>query len=255
MKKLKFLGALAVLVAAAMLSYTSSNGRFNLDTKNNTSVSVNDVSVPLVDEFKSDLNHFLGIVKTAFGLSSTSTSPTDDQNGLDVTQDVATTEGLQIVSDTSLQQVSLVRVVDGDTLVVNDGENDFYVRLIGIDTPESVNPDEAKNTAYGEIASTFTKELLKNTATLWLQYDIEPTDKYGRTLAYVWLKAQVDISSTTDIENYMVNGIILRNGFAVDKIFLPNATYADVFSEIRQRAEDGRCGLWNVEGYDALIYG
>ncbi len=153
----------------------------------------------------------------------------------------------------ALQEVTLIKVVDGDTLIVSiDGKNDFYVRLIGIDTPESVNPDESKNNDYGKLASDYTKALLNNVEKLYLQYDKEDTDNYGRTLAYVWLKNDVDMNNTQDISNYMLNGIIIRNGYAIDKMYAPNVRYADVFAELREDSQQVGSGLWSDTGFIAL---
>ena len=70
-------------------------------------------------------------------------------------------------SNIQLETVTLKRVVDGDTIIVtNQAGSDLRVRMIGIDTPESVHPDENKNTAEGQLASEYTKEQLKKNQTL-----------------------------------------------------------------------------------------
>ena len=84
------------------------------------------------------------------------------------------------------QKATLVRVVDGDTIVVEIDGEEYKVRLIGIDTPESVASEEylektgKENSQAGKDASAFTKEILKNTTTVYLEKDISETDKYGR---------------------------------------------------------------------------
>ena len=58
--------------------------------------------------------------------------------------------------------MTLKRVVDGDTIIVtNQAGSDLRVRLIGIDTPESVHPDANKNTAEGQLQSDLQKNNLK----------------------------------------------------------------------------------------------
>ncbi len=147
--------------------------------------------------------------------------------------------------NSSLIPVTLLRVVDGDTLIVDsENEKNIRVRLIGIDTPESVHPDSDKNTKAGVIASDYTKELLKNTTTLYLQYDTSSTDQYGRSLAYVWLKPVADLNSVQNVSNYMLNGILLSDGYAIDKVYQPNVYYTDIFAEIREDAEQNLRGLW-----------
>lgn len=147
----------------------------------------------------------------------------------------------------SLEEVSLVRVVDGDTLVViaEDGL-EYKVRLIGIDTPESVHVDKTKNNDFGKAASDHTKEILADTDTLYLEYDKEITDKYNRTLAYVWFTPE-----TSDIEN-MLNARILKEGYAIDKVFEPNHKYAKDFKAICDKANNESAGLWSADGYREL---
>ena len=82
------------------------------------------------------------------------------------------------------------RVVDGDTIILNGGER---VRLIGVDTPESVHPRRPVE-YFALEASAFTKQAAEGKQ-VWLEYDQTRTDRYGRTLAYVHLSTV--ISSNT----------------------------------------------------------
>src|SRR6478609_637892 len=77
------------------------------------------------------------------------------------------------------------RVVDGDTVIVQAGSRTLDVRLLGIDTPETVDPRKPVG-CYGPEASAFTKHLVTGRA-VTLRYDRELHDRYGRFLAYVWL--------------------------------------------------------------------
>jgi endonuclease YncB( thermonuclease family) len=99
--------------------------------------------------------------------------------------------------------VTVERVVDGDTIEVNPavgGKED--VRLIGVDTPETVDPNEPVQ-PYGTQASAFTKRQLEGKR-VTLIFDQERTDQYDRALAYVRLSGQ----STT------FNETLLRQGYA-----------------------------------------
>ena len=136
------------------------------------------------------------------------------------------------ISKEEKTEASLVRVVDGDTLIVKIEDEEVKVRLIGIDTPESVDPDEEKNNIYGEMASAHTKLLLDGISTLYLTFDEEIEDKYGRCLAYVWLK-DVDKDTTEYIKNYTLNGQILKDGYANVLRIAPNTKYAYSFSQIQ----------------------
>ncbi len=150
-------------------------------------------------------------------------------------------------TQTEFEEVSLVYVVDGDTLVVlGDDGLEYKVRLIGIDTPESVHSDVEKNNVFGEDASRHTKEMLENVQTLYLEYDKQVTDVYNRTLAYVWMTPD-----TTDVSN-MLNAKILMDGYAIDKVYEPNHKYADVFANLCLEANENHTGLWQAEGYHAL---
>lgn len=145
----------------------------------------------------------------------------------------------------ALEEVNYVRAKDGDTLVVakQTGE-EVTVRLIGIDTPESVHPDEERNMKEGEKASDYTKELLSGYESLWLQYDEEVVDQYGRVLAYVWLSQNVDVSNYNDVSAYMLNAILIRNGYAINKTFWPNVKYEGILLQLRNEAESQQAGLW-----------
>lgn len=123
----------------------------------------------------------------------------------------------------SLVQVDYVRAKDGDTLVVKENGQEKTIRLIGIDTPESVHPNTTKNTKEGISASEHTKELLKDTTTLYLEYDKEKQDKYGRDLAYVWLNQ--DTSNTSN----MLNKKLIDEGYAVPLAIKPNTKYKNIF--------------------------
>ena len=84
----------------------------------------------------------------------------------------------------SYEPVTVRYVVDGDTLTVTDEDsNEFKVRRIGCNTPESVSSDENKNCEEGRLASQYTKSLLSEGQTVYLEYDNDRYDKYG----WVWL--------------------------------------------------------------------
>ena len=132
--------------------------------------------------------------------------------------------------------VPLIDVVDGDTIKVLYEERIESVRLIGIDTPESVHPDETLNTAEGQSAAEHTKELLKDVQAVYLEFDEEQRDKYGRLLAYVWLDDCKKVN-TASIKNRMLNGMILRDGYAKNVVYKPNDKYAAEFSLIALKAD------------------
>lgn len=113
----------------------------------------------------------------------------------------------------------ITRVVDGDTLIVNiDGEN-TRVRMIGIDTPESVPDNPERITEKGIKASNYTKSLLTGSEVV-LEYDKERTDQYGRTLAYVYITDGNDL--------VFVNELLVQEGFADLMTIEPNTKYMEL---------------------------
>lgn len=156
------------------------------------------------------------------------------------------------VTSNTLEKVTLIKVIDGDTIVVSMGGTEEKVRLIGIDTPESCSPAKWKNNEYGGYASDYTKSLLNGIDTLYLSYDEEQTDQFGRTLAYVWLDDNVNTSSAQDIEAYMLNAILLEDGYAMNKEYKPNVSYANCFNNLREVAQANNTGLWQYDDFTNL---
>jgi len=126
------------------------------------------------------------------------------------------------------------RVVDGDTIIVRiDGTNE-RVRLIGVDAPESVHPDAARNTEEGKEASEYLNGLLAD-GIVHLEYDAAERDRYGRILAYVY-----------DQDGNMINAALLETGYARTATYPPNVKYADLFSEIQAAAREEGAGFWGT---------
>lgn len=125
----------------------------------------------------------------------------------------------------------IVRIVDGDTLVINYNGVDEKVRLIGVDTPESVHPDATKNNEFGKIASDFSKNYLDGKE-VTLQFDVQERDQYGRILAYVY------------INGAMYNKTLLQEGMAKVATYPPNVKYVDDFKALEKTARENNKGLW-----------
>ena len=88
------------------------------------------------------------------------------------------------VIDGRPEQALIDRVIDGDTVDAVIGGVTTRLRLLGIDTPETVHPRKSVE-KFGKEASDFTRVTLAG-KTVWLTFDAEPVDHYGRRLAYVW---------------------------------------------------------------------
>ena len=152
------------------------------------------------------------------------------------------------VSEASYKRIpcKVVRVYDGDTFKckLKNGE-EVKVRLIGIDTPESRKNRKAYRDAersrksveeivrLGKIASEFTRRLIPPGTVVYLETDIQPRDRYGRLLAYVYLP-----------DGRMLNEVLVREGYATVYTFPPNVRYADRFVELQRRAMEEGKGLW-----------
>ncbi len=135
----------------------------------------------------------------------------------------------------------LVRVIDGDTIDVSiTGGPATRVRLIGMDTPETVDPNRPVM-CFGAEATAKTKELLaQSSGELILVKDVSETDKYGRILRYVYFKSG---SSTL-----MLNEELVRWGFAQVSTYPPDVRYQELFTNLTREARDAKRGLWNACG-------
>ena len=131
-----------------------------------------------------------------------------------------------------LTEATVVRVVDGDTLIANVNGADERIRLIGIDTPESVNPDDSKNTEEGRKASAYVKGMLKPGTKLWLEPDTEDRDKYDRLLRYVWLDKPSNPQSTEEAKGKMLNAVLVADGWAEPMRIAPNVKWCTLFEEL-----------------------
>jgi micrococcal nuclease len=137
--------------------------------------------------------------------------------------------------------IAVNRVIDGDTIELASGQR---VRLIGIDTPEMhesrklysdskrLKTDVSVIQALGRRSYAFTKDLVEGKS-VRLEFDVEKYDKYGRLLAYVYLK-----------DGTFVNAEIVKEGYASLMTIPPNVKHADLFSKLYQQARMDKKGLW-----------
>ena len=125
----------------------------------------------------------------------------------------------------------VVRVIDGDTVKIDDNGKATNVRLIGVDTPETVHPNKPVE-AYGKEASNFTKNLLLGES-VYLRFDAERTDTFGRLLAYVYRAP----------DGLFVNLEIVRQGYGHAYTQFP-FKHIEVFRYYGNRARTARKGLY-----------
>ncbi len=141
----------------------------------------------------------------------------------------------------SREQPTVVAVVDGDTIMVGFGTHDETVRLLGVDTPESVDPSRPRQ-CFGEEATERLRDLLPVGTRVRLEIDVEARDRYGRLLAYVFVGDQ------------MANETLLAEGFGALSVYEPNSTYRRRLSRAEQTARTRLAGLWSAcEGPDEPV--
>ncbi len=127
---------------------------------------------------------------------------------------------------------TVVRVVDGDTFEGTIAGEQTTVRLLNVDTPETKHPQEPVQ-CMGPEATEMLEDLLRPGDRVKLEYDIERTDRYGRTLAGVFK------------DDSLVNADIARAGLGVAVVFEPNRRFYDVVRQAQQEAEAAGEGLFD----------
>ncbi|MGI9952491.1 thermonuclease family protein [Moorellaceae bacterium AZ2] len=142
-------------------------------------------------------------------------------------------------------------VADGDTMHVKLDGRDETVRLIGVNCPEISHPDLGiKEEPYGREARAYTEKQLSGKK-VWLEFDVQERDKYGRLLAYVWLEPPSS-GFGEEVRAKMYNVRLLLEGYAQVMTVPPNVKYADMFVEFQREAREKGKGLWGVTPMPAL---
>jgi len=136
-----------------------------------------------------------------------------------------------------LTLATVTRVVDGDTIAVSIGGQEYKLRYIGVDTPETVDPRRPVG-CFGKEASARNRELVEG-QTVGLEKDISETDDFGRLLRYVWLGP-----STGSEQAEMVNARLVEEGYAQAATYPPDVKYAALFASLQAQARDAGRGLW-----------
>ena len=147
------------------------------------------------------------------------------------------------------ERAVVTRIVDGDTIevrIVGRSEGPgaglarvggrYDVRLIGIDTPESVKPGSPVECFAREATAAI--EALVEGARVTLVKDVEETDSYGRLLRYVYLGEE------------MVGARLVANGYAHAYTYPPNVRHASLLVDLQRAARREERGLWSPETCD-----
>lgn len=122
------------------------------------------------------------------------------------------------------------RIIDGDTIQCREHGR---VRLLLIDTPElSQRP-------WGQHARAALAAMLPIGSTALLELDVQPRDRYGRILSYVY-----------DSESRMVNEVLLRAGYALVAVVPPNVKHVDRLRQAAAAAREAGRGLWSTPAFE-----
>src|SRR5699024_3959982 len=161
--------------------------------------------------------------------------------------DTNTTESDNHESDTSTSQqtnapsdaekATITRVVDGDTIEVKYNGSTEDVRLLLVDTPETVHPSKPVQ-PFGPEASEFAKETLTPGESVKIEFDGPKRDHYDRLLGYIWDGGQ----------NF--NKQLLKKGLArYAYVYDPPYTHQEAFQQAEANARNNNIGIWSIEGY------
>ena len=129
------------------------------------------------------------------------------------------------------QTCRITRIVDGDT-VDCDAQR---IRLLLIDTPERSQPP------FGAQAAAALEQLIPVGSTVRVEYDVRRTDRYNRTLAYLYTE-----------RGMFVNEALVRAGYAVPVVYPPNVRHVERIRAAAEQARAARAGLWAVDGFACL---
>ena len=133
----------------------------------------------------------------------------------------------------SLEKVELYKCVDGDTFRIKINDEDVKVRMLAIDTPESVKEKELEY--YGKEASDYTCNKLKQAKKIELEYDdnSDKYDKYGRLLAWVL------------VDGNLLQEELVKNGYAKVAYLYEEYKYNDIIQEAQEKASMNSKGIWD----------
>jgi micrococcal nuclease len=126
------------------------------------------------------------------------------------------------------------KFVDGDTFWIDDGtKKGIKIRFIGINCPESRPLFSKPAEPYGKEASNYVEDLIGEDGKVRLELDVDEFDRYGRTLAYIYLE-----------DGTFLNEDLLEKGWAEVMTIPPNVKYVDVFLAAQKQARGKRLGIW-----------
>ena len=178
------------------------------------------------------------IAIVAIILLALSFSETDIRNILNLDSQPKETETTNQQTSLKEDEATISRVVDGDTVIVTlpDGTEE-RIRLLLIDTPESVHPN-GEIDKFGPEASDYAKKYLTKGMKVTLERGNPERDNYDRMLGYIW------------VDGVNFNQHMIEEGYArVAYVFEPNTKYIDEFLEAEKRAKKKKLNIWSIPDY------
>ncbi|MBQ6840681.1 MAG: thermonuclease family protein [Bacilli bacterium] len=147
-------------------------------------------------------------------------------------------------ADTSYEKAKFVRCVDGDTAVFKISQEEVKFRFLAIDTPETVHPTKEVE-AYGKNASEYTCNKLSEAKEIIVEYEnSNKTDKYGRSLAWIW------------IDGSLLQKELVSVGYGEVAYIYGNYRYTESLCLAQKTAKESKLGLWvdgKEEGYCSTV--
>ncbi|RLL82400.1 thermonuclease family protein [Mesotoga sp. BH458_6_3_2_1] len=161
-------------------------------------------------------------------------------------------EYLNLFDDISEYESAVIcTVVDGDTVKLklkSDPDSLLTARLIGVDTPESVHPQKSVE-HFGIESSGFTKAVLEG-KDVFLSFDWEQIDSYGRILCYIWIPLEYEGRAY----NIMFNLLLITSGYGhAYTSYAFDENYTGIFIEAERLARLGGFNLWQEEKPDSIL--
>lgn len=159
-------------------------------------------------------------------------------------------EGLRHEVPADLQAVTVVDVIDAETIEVAMEDGPVHsVRLIGLNAPMYTADGSAPGTEEGTRARCFLSETVHPGDRVYLQSDRSDFDKDGNMLRYVWLRQPDSFTDPDEVRSEMLNAIVLDGGYAVARKCKPDDAYFEIFKALQLESFHAERGLW-AEGID-----
>lgn len=149
-----------------------------------------------------------------------------------------------VMADTTIESVTFVRCVDGDTAIFSVNGEEIKFRFLAIDTPETVHPTKDVE-AYGKDASEYTCNRLTNAENIIIEYEVSnKTDKYGRSLGWIW------------VDGFLLQKELVSIGYGEVAYIYGKYRYTESLCLAQKNAKEESLGMWSEdkeEGYCSTV--